>query len=98
MARGKTDKVCLSLSLSLAPSAYVCHMAVRTHAACARRLQKAEGAKVEKAKRPPTAYNQFIKNTIAELKVQHPQLSHKDLFKKAAEKWASSPENPKNKA
>ncbi len=53
--------------------------------------------KVEKAKRPPTAYNSFIKTMIAELKKAHPELSHKELFKRAAEKWASAPENPKNK-
>ena len=38
-------------------------------------------AKEEKAKRPPSAYNVFMKDKLTAYKANHPELSHKDAFK-----------------
>ncbi|KAI8366078.1 uncharacterized protein BYT42DRAFT_588823 [Radiomyces spectabilis] len=41
-------------------------------------------------------YNKFIKEELPKIKSENPGLSHKEAFKKAAQQWATSPENPKN--
>ncbi|KAL7752685.1 class-I pyridine nucleotide-disulfide oxidoreductase-like protein [Sorochytrium milnesiophthora] len=43
-------------------------------------------------------YNMFMKKELAKVKVDHPTLSHKEAFKRAASNWADSSDNPKNKA
>ena len=42
---------------------------------------------VEKQKREPTAYNIFVKNRMAELKIEKDGMSAKDLMKIAAAEW-----------
>ncbi|KAI9315228.1 hypothetical protein BX666DRAFT_1960521 [Dichotomocladium elegans] len=42
-------------------------------------------------------YNKFMKEELAKVKAAQPGIAHKEAFKKAAQNWASSPENPKNK-
>ena len=51
----------------------------------------------KKGGRKVSAYNTFIKSEIAKVKKENPELPHKDVFKKAASNWASSPNNPKSK-
>jgi ribosomal protein S27E len=56
--------------------------------------------KKEKTARPPrspSTYNLFMKDEVANVKAQHPELRHRDAFKMAAERWADSPKNPQNK-
>lgn len=50
------------------------------------------------AKRPPSAYNIFMKEELPKVKAQNPELSHKDAFKKVAESWKTHPSNPKKAA
>jgi len=38
-------------------------------------------------KRAPSAYNLFVKDKIAEIKKENPDLNSKDAFKKAIEAW-----------
>jgi len=47
--------------------------------------------------RSPSAYNMFMKEEVAKVKSEHPELRHRDAFKMAAERWADSPKNPQNK-
>mmetsp|Transcript_27538 Transcript_27538/g.80956 ORF Transcript_27538/g.80956 Transcript_27538/m.80956 type:complete len:183 (-) Transcript_27538:576-1124(-) len=47
--------------------------------------------------RSPSAYNLFMKDEVAKVKAEHPELRHRDAFKMAAERWAESPKNPQNK-
>lgn len=54
-------------------------------------------AKTEKVKRPPNAYNTFMKTEIPKVKKADPKLSHKDAFKKAAANWKSSSANKSKK-
>lgn len=54
----------------------------------------AAGAKKGKS----SAYNKYMKDQLAKLKTEKPSMSHKERFKLAATSWASSKENPKNKA
>lgn len=54
----------------------------------------AAGAKKGKT----SAYNKYMKEQLAKLKTEKPQLEHRERFKLAATSWASSKENPKNKA
>lgn len=42
------------------------------------------GAAPEKKQRAPTAYNHFIKCEIKRLKVEHPNMTHKQAFSAAA--------------
>ena len=44
--------------------------------------------KTETSKRPPTAYQLFMKEEIARLKVSHPKLEHKERFSMAAKNWS----------
>ena len=43
-----------------------------------------------------SAYNVFLKGEIAKVKKQHPELVHREAFKRAAGRWRSSPMNPSN--
>lgn len=54
----------------------------------------AAGAKKGKS----SAYNKYMKDQLAKLKAEKPTMPHKERFKLAATSWASSKENPKNKA
>ncbi|PWY97875.1 hypothetical protein BCV70DRAFT_166028 [Testicularia cyperi] len=54
----------------------------------------AVGAKKGKS----SAYNKYMKDQLAKLKADKPNMAHKERFKLAATSWASSKENPKNKA
>ena len=49
-----------------------------------------------KVKRGPSAYNIYMKDTLASYKAAHPDLGHKEAFAKVATQWAAAPENPKN--
>lgn len=48
-----------------------------------------------KPKRAPTKYNLFVKRQMEEMKDME-GVTHKEKFKLAAERWKTSPENPKN--
>ena len=48
--------------------------------------------KTEKSTRPPTAYQIFMKEEIARLKVSHPKLEHKARFSMAAQNWSKQKE------
>jgi len=37
-----------------------------------------------------------MKSKLAELKEKYPDMAHKDRFKKVAEEWKTSSENPNN--
>ncbi|KAI8645533.1 hypothetical protein BD408DRAFT_65612 [Parasitella parasitica] len=50
----------------------------------------------KKGSRKASAYNVFIKSEIAKVKKEYPEMSHKDVFKKAASNWSHSPSNPKS--
>nr|XP_043608595.1 axial regulator YABBY 4 [Erigeron canadensis] len=45
----------------------------------------------QKRQRAPSAYNRFIKEEIRRLKIQNPNMSHKQAFSTAAKNWAHSP-------
>ena len=44
----------------------------------------------KKAKRAPSAYNQFMKKELARLRKKHPRTKQTELMKKAARAWRSS--------
>lgn len=50
------------------------------------RSRKSRGGE-KKAKREPSAYNLFIKDKMAEIKVKRPDLKGKDLMKEAIDEW-----------
>jgi len=54
----------------------------------------ATGDKEEKAKRPPTAYQLYMKDTLAKVKAENSEMSHADAFKKVASMWKDADENP----
>lgn len=45
---------------------------------------------VKKAKRTPSAYNQFMKKELARLRKKHPRTKQTELMKKAARAWRGS--------
>ncbi|KAJ1021435.1 hypothetical protein NDA13_005476 [Ustilago tritici] len=59
-------------------------------------LSKTGAAGAKKGK--SSAYNKYMKDQLAKLKTEKPSITHKERFKLAATSWASSKENPKNKA
>jgi len=44
----------------------------------------------KKAKRAPSAYNQFMKKELARLRKKHPRTKQTELMKKAARSWKAS--------
>ncbi|KAG8962555.1 hypothetical protein FRC05_005284 [Tulasnella sp. 425] len=40
----------------------------------------------------------YMKSKLAEFKEKYPDMTHKERFKKVAEEWKTSSENPANKA
>jgi len=54
----------------------------------------AAGDKEEKAKRPPTAYQLYMKDTLVKVKGENPDMTHGDAFKKVAAMWKDADENP----
>lgn len=51
-----------------------------------KRTRRRKVADENREKRKPSAYNEFMKRTIAELKNEDPSLIHKEVFKRAASK------------
>ena len=49
--------------------------------------KKAQANGEEKVKRPPSAYNNFMKTQLAKLKTEDPSLSHSEAFKAAQPMW-----------
>ncbi|KAG8843508.1 hypothetical protein FRB96_004015 [Tulasnella sp. 330] len=47
-------------------------------------------------KKGPSPYNLYMKSKLAEFKEKYPDMAHKDRFKKVAEEWKLSAENPSN--
>ena len=43
-------------------------------------------------------YNTFIKQQLAKLKAEKPEMEHRERFKLAAQSWARSDEDPRKKA
>ena len=54
----------------------------------------AKAPKAEKVKRPPSAYNLFMKSELAKVKAKSPELNHKEAFTAAANNWKNSSANP----
>lgn len=59
-------------------------------------LQKELKPKILKTKTRPTDYNLFMKDEMYRIKMLHPEMSHKEVFKAAAANWKFSPSNPGN--
>ena len=55
-----------------------------------------DGNQIEKVKRPPTEYQQFIRDTRQEVKEKFPELKNKELFAKIAELWSKHKEDKIN--
>ena len=49
-----------------------------------------------KKKRKPSAYNQYMKKELANLKKKHPRTAHSARFKKAAKSWKRSAERKRS--
>jgi len=64
----------------------------RLHGKAPRRKKK---EKKERPPRLPTPYNNFIKTELAKVKAESPNLSHREAFRTASKRWATSTENPK---
>ncbi|KAI3467546.1 hypothetical protein Pfo_024209 [Paulownia fortunei] len=47
----------------------------------------------EKKQRAPSAYNRFIKEEIKRLKIEYPNMTHKQAFSSAAKNWAHCPQS-----
>ncbi|KAK4429821.1 Axial regulator YABBY 4 [Sesamum alatum] len=47
----------------------------------------------EKKQRAPSAYNHFIKEEIKRLKIEYPNMTHKQAFSAAAKNWAHCPQS-----
>ena len=67
----------------------------------ARKTAKSAGKKtvkkvVKKAKRAPSAYNKYMKKTMAKLKKKHPRKKHSAIFKQAASSWKRSAERKRS--
>ncbi|CAI2166112.1 17731_t:CDS:2 [Funneliformis geosporum] len=56
-------------------------------------------AKVKTAKKATaiSPYNKFMKTELPKVKADNPNISHREAFKVAAQRWKDAPENPKNK-
>ncbi|KAI7863250.1 uncharacterized protein EV154DRAFT_534834 [Mucor mucedo] len=52
---------------------------------------------IKKSAKKMTPYNLFMKTELGRVKETTPGITHKDAFKQAAQNWAKSAENPKNK-
>ncbi|XP_057768067.1 axial regulator YABBY 5-like [Salvia miltiorrhiza] len=53
--------------------------------------QKIVNRPPEKRQRVPSAYNQFIKEEIQRIKVNNPDITHREAFSTAAKNWAHFP-------
>ncbi|KAI9142191.1 hypothetical protein BKA69DRAFT_1068831 [Paraphysoderma sedebokerense] len=53
--------------------------------------------KKEGGKRAQTPFNKFMSAELKRVKAATPGIAHKEAFKKAAQNWHSSSDNPKNK-
>jgi len=56
-----------------------------------------ETKKLEKPPKSPTPYNTYMSTEIGNVKKENPGMGHREAFKIAASRWATAPENPKNK-
>ncbi|KZS86870.1 hypothetical protein SISNIDRAFT_342097 [Sistotremastrum niveocremeum HHB9708] len=61
----------------------------------ARKEATEKPTKETKTKRPPSAYNQYMKDNLPGYKKENPDKSHKEAFAAVAQQWADAPENPK---
>ncbi len=52
--------------------------------------------KTTRPKRELSSYNKFMQEEIPKMHQNFPNLTHKQIFKNTAEKWANSLQNPKN--
>ena len=55
-----------------------------------------DGNVIEKIKKPPTEYQQFIRDTRSEVKEKYPELKNKEIFSKIAELWSKHKEDKIN--
>ncbi|KAH9957144.1 hypothetical protein BC827DRAFT_1083239, partial [Russula dissimulans] len=65
-----------------------------TKAATRRATAKSKDAD-GKAKRPPSAYNLFVKEHMKTYLAEHPGKTNKDAMKYIGALWKDAPENPK---
>lgn len=54
---------------------------------------KMGGAPKSKKPRKPSAFNNFMKETIPKVKEENPTISHSEAFKKAASMWKDQKTN-----
>lgn len=57
----------------------------------------ADGNEIEKVKKPPNAYQQFIKDNRTKVKEENPGLNNEEYFTLLASKWNKHKEDMKNK-
>ena len=55
-----------------------------------------DGNEIEKVKKPPTEYQQFIRDTRPEVKEKFPELKSNELFAKIAKLWSKHKEDKIN--
>lgn len=55
-------------------------------------LEKSQKPKKERAPREPSAFNIFMKKTIAEIKKETPDIAHSEAWSQATAKWKESKE------
>merc|ERR1712072_1019170 len=56
----------------------------------AKKTTAKKGEKKDKVKRPPSAYNLFMKSELPKVKKANPKLDHKQAFAKAAGNWKNA--------
>jgi hypothetical protein len=56
-------------------------------------LEKGSKPKAQKKTRAPTTFNIFVKTQIEKLKKEHPEMPHKEAFRKATELWSKQKES-----
>jgi hypothetical protein len=59
-------------------------------------INKPKKEKKEKKERAPNHFNLYMKDEMASLKEQFPEMNHKERFTQAVANWKTSEKNPKN--
>jgi hypothetical protein len=59
--------------------------------------RKRKDRDAQRAPRPPSAYNLFMKDEVARLKAASSELTHKEAFKEAARNWGTAEANPQRR-
>ncbi|CAG8606981.1 11831_t:CDS:2 [Scutellospora calospora] len=59
-------------------------------------MAKEKSSKKSTGAKKLSPYNKYMKTELPKIKAEDNTLNHKEAFKKAAQRWKDSPENPKN--